>query len=115
MNYVPGGELFTKLDRDREMSEPEARFFISEIALALDYLHSKNIIYRDLKPENVLFTRDGHCCLTDFGFARAHTVSMEESKSFCGTLQYMAPEVRSLLLSLSLISYPIVCCYLFIP
>jgi len=93
MNYVPGGELFTKLDRDRDMPESHVRFFAAEVALALDYLHSQNIIYRDLKPENVLFTADGHVCLTDFGFARAHVVSNNDSDSFCGTLQYMAPEV----------------------
>lgn len=71
MDYIPGGELFTRLDKEYELSETDTRFYASEICCALAHLHKHGIIYRDLKPENLLLTHDGHICLTDFGFAKA--------------------------------------------
>lgn len=55
---------------NKRFSEEIAKFFASEILLALEYLHSKKIIYHDLKPENVLLDEKGHICITDFGFAK---------------------------------------------
>jgi serine/threonine protein kinase len=70
LEYLPGGELF-KLIRNRVMmTEVDSRFYIAEIVLAVEQLHDMGIIYRDLKPENVLLDKDGHIKLTDFGFAK---------------------------------------------
>lgn len=67
-----------------------AKFYAAEVALALNYLHSKDIIYRDLKPENILLDADGHIKLTDFGFAK---VVKDITWTLCGTPDYLAPEV----------------------
>lgn len=76
-------------------TEEDVKFYLAELALALNHLHSLGIIYRDLKPENVLLDSDGHIALTDFGLSK---LPLEEGKaySFCGTVEYMAPEVRFL-------------------
>lgn len=67
-------------------SEREARFIGCEVILALEHLHSKGYVYRDLKPENVLLDKDGHAKLTDFGLAKIINVKDgETTKSFCGT------------------------------
>lgn len=71
-----------------------AKFYAAEVALALHYLHSQSIIYRDLKPENVLLGADGHIKLTDFGFAK---VVQDVTWTLCGTPDYLAPEVGSFL------------------
>lgn len=70
MDFVPGGELFSLLRRSQRFPDPVAKFFAAEVGLALDYLHSQQIIYRDLKPENLLLGLDGHIKLADFGFAK---------------------------------------------
>lgn len=68
--YLPGGELFTFLRNNTKFTSTNARFYAAEIVLALEYLHEKDIVYRDLKPENVLLDEKGHVKLTDFGFAK---------------------------------------------
>ncbi|RYG54555.1 hypothetical protein EON66_06970 [archaeon] len=68
--YVPGGELFSHLRRDGRFSNDHSRYYACEIALAFEYLHSMNIVYRDLKPENLLISSKGHIKITDFGFAK---------------------------------------------
>jgi len=93
LDYVPGGELFSRLDREIELPEKEACFYAAEVVLALEHLHSLDFIYRDLKPENILLDADGHICLTDFGFAKKHIEAEGQSKTFCGTIHYMAPEI----------------------
>ena len=70
LEYVCGGELFTYLRRAGRFSVDTALFYSSEIVVALEYLHSLSLVYRDLKPENLLLDRHGHLKLTDFGFAK---------------------------------------------
>ena len=94
LDYCPGGELFFHLSRYRRFPERVARFYAAELLLALGHLHSKHIIYRDLKPENVLLDADGHVKLGDFGLAKDNiTHPTKGANSMCGTPEYMAPEV----------------------
>jgi len=90
MEYVIGGELFSQLRKSGRFSNETSRFYASEIILALAYLHSKNIVYRDLKPENLLIDKDGHIKITDFGFAK-HVE--DRTWTLCGTPEYLAPEI----------------------
>ncbi|KAK3763215.1 hypothetical protein RRG08_052550 [Elysia crispata] len=90
MEYVPGGELFSYLRSAGRFSSAAGNFFASEIIVALDYLHSKSIVYRDLKPENLLLDRDGHLKITDFGFAK---IVDDRTWTLCGTPEYLAPEI----------------------
>lgn len=94
LDYCPGGELFFHLSRFRRFPERVARFYAAELLLALGHLHKRGIIYRDLKPENVLLDADGHIKLGDFGLAKAGIKdACEGATSMCGTPEYMAPEV----------------------
>ena len=68
--YVQGGEIFRLLRRENLFPNDVALFYITEIVLALEYLHKMKIAYRDLKPENLLVAADGHMKITDFGFAK---------------------------------------------
>ncbi|KAI0827697.1 kinase-like protein [Trametes gibbosa] len=90
MDFVPGGELFTLLRRSNRFPDPVAKFYAAEVALALNYLHSKDIIYRDLKPENILLNFDGHIKIADFGFAKYCSTT---AWTLCGTPDYLAPEI----------------------
>jgi len=92
LEYCPGGELFTLIQRQRRLTESQARFITCQIILALEALHKNGIIYRDLKPENVLICADGYVKITDFGLSRTG-VDGDDVKSFCGTPEYLAPEV----------------------
>lgn len=69
------------------------KFYLAELALALDHLHSLGIVYRDLKPENILLDEAGHIKLTDFGLSKESVDQEKKAYSFCGTVEYMAPEV----------------------
>lgn len=73
MEYVPGGEMFSHLRRAGRFSDDAARFFAGSIVLAVQYMHSKDIVYRDLKPENLLLDQHGSLKITDFGFAKVVT------------------------------------------
>lgn len=86
---VLGGELFTVLRYNSKFDKNSTRFYAGCVILALEHLHSKNIIYRDLKPENLLLSQNGYLKLTDFGFAKKRNTSC----TLCGTPQYLAPEV----------------------
>ena len=88
--YVCGGELFSYLRNAGRFNSSTANFYASEIITAIEYLHSKNIVYRDLKPENLLLDKEGHLKLTDFGFAKKLT---DRTWTLCGTPEYLAPEI----------------------
>eukprot|EP01091_Cochliopodium_minus_P017575 TRINITY_DN6922_c0_g1_i2.p1 TRINITY_DN6922_c0_g1~~TRINITY_DN6922_c0_g1_i2.p1 ORF type:complete len:235 (+),score=26.27 TRINITY_DN6922_c0_g1_i2:738-1442(+) len=90
MEYIPGGELFTRIRRNGHLSESVTRFYAAEIVLVLEYLHSRRICHRDLKPENLLLDKDGHIKLVDFGFAK---IVSDITFTMCGTPEYIAPEV----------------------
>jgi len=92
MDHVPGGELFEYIRRAKRFSTSQARFFAAEVVVALAHLHSHGIVYRDLKPENVLLDSEGHIKLIDFGFAKVLEPS-ERAYTMCGTPEYIAPEV----------------------
>lgn len=91
LEYAPGGDMFSLLSDVVALSEEHSRFYAAECLLALEALHDRCIIYRDLKPENVLIGADGHIKLSDFGFARFLTGG--QSHTLCGTPEYSAPEV----------------------
>ncbi|KAM1749920.1 hypothetical protein COP2_010868 [Malus domestica] len=86
------GHLFFHLYRQGIFSEDQARFYTAEIVSAIAHLHKCGIVYRDLKPENVLVDSDGHAMLTDFGLAK-EIDEASRSNSMCGTTEYMAPEI----------------------
>jgi len=88
-----GGELFTYLRKDSKFSETRARIYCAEIIEAIDCLHKQGIIYRDLKPENVLLDSEGHIRITDFGLSKQYMEPGMKTKSFCGTPEYLAPEI----------------------
>lgn len=93
MDFINGGELFYLLQKDGNFSEDRSRFYSAEIAMGLGYLHSNGVIYRDLKPENILIGEDGHVRLTDFGIAKEGLGDKDRTSTFCGTPEYIAPEV----------------------
>lgn len=92
MKFVKGGELFRHLVTVKRFPEDQAKFFAAQVAMALGHLHSKKIIYRDLKPENVLVGEDGYLLVADFGLAK-FVKDGELANSFCGTAEYLAPEM----------------------
>lgn len=91
-NYGDIGEF---LNKEKKMNESMAKFVICEVIVALEYLHKRNILYRDLKPENLLLDRDGHVLLTDFGLSKTDIdkLPLKQTNSFCGSIAYLAPEV----------------------
>ncbi|KAJ3300942.1 hypothetical protein HDV03_001579 [Kappamyces sp. JEL0829] len=88
--YVMGGEMFSHLRRAGRFSNEMTKFYAAEITLALTYLHELEIIYRDLKPENLLLDHEGHIKIADFGFAK---IVPERTWTLCGTPEYLAPEI----------------------
>ncbi|MES1913586.1 MAG: hypothetical protein MHM6MM_005769 [Cercozoa sp. M6MM] len=93
MELFNGGELFYHLAQQRCFAEPVAKFYAAEIACALRHLHKHNVVYRDLKPENLIFGADGHVRLTDFGLSKQLLGENDFARTFCGTPEYIAPEV----------------------
>ena len=93
MDYCPGGDLGKLLEREGRVEESRARIYAAEVLLALDGLHSHDIIYRDLKPDNVVIDADGHVMLTDFGLSKEGITDSVMAQSFCGSVAYLAPEV----------------------
>lgn len=93
LDFLRGGDVFTRLSKEVMFTEEDVKFYLAELALALDHLHSLGIVYRDLKPENILLDEGGHIKLTDFGLSKESVDQEKKAYSFCGTVEYMAPEV----------------------
>ncbi|CCU75464.1 putative cAMP-dependent protein kinase catalytic subunit [Blumeria hordei DH14] len=92
-DYMSGGELFWHLQKEGRFDERRAKFYVAELILALQHLHMHGIVYRDLKPENILLDANGHVALCDFGLSKANLTKDDKTKTFCGTTEYLAPEV----------------------
>ncbi|KAJ3218427.1 Serine/threonine kinase [Clydaea vesicula] len=92
MEYVAGGDLMWHIQR-QYFTEQQAKFYACEVLLALTYFHKQNIIYRDLKLDNILLTIDGHIKLTDFGLCKENMKFDSRTSTFCGTPEFMAPEI----------------------
>jgi len=90
MEYIIGGEFFSHLRKAGRFSNETSKFYAAEITLVFAYLHELSILYRDLKPENLLLDRAGHCKVTDFGFAKKVEY---RTWTLCGTPEYLAPEI----------------------
>jgi serine/threonine protein kinase len=93
LDYAPGGNMSRALHKDRRFTEERARWYMCELMLALEELHKRDIIFRDLKPDNVVFDEDGHALLTDFGLAKEAIMNNNAARSFCGSPAYLAPEM----------------------
>jgi len=93
LDFLSGGELFFHLSKEERFSVDKARFYMAELVLAIGHLHSKDIVYRDLKPENVVLDGEGHIQVTDFGLAKKDVTNNTLTHTFCGTPEYLAPEV----------------------
>lgn len=94
LDFCPGGDLAGKIEREKTLSEDVARIYLCEILLALEDLHKRDIIYRDLKPDNVVIDEEGHAQLTDFGLSKEGVLQVTEGAfSFCGSMAYLSPEM----------------------
>ncbi|KZV97998.1 Pkinase-domain-containing protein [Exidia glandulosa HHB12029] len=93
MSFVNGGELFYHLQREGKFDQNRSRFYAAELLCALEHLHSFNVVYRDLKPENILLDYTGHIALCDFGLCKLNMGEQEKTNTFCGTPEYIAPEL----------------------
>ncbi|KAI7858140.1 kinase-like domain-containing protein [Circinella umbellata] len=91
--FINGGELFHHLQVEGKFSEERSRFYTAELLSALECLHGFNVIYRDLKPENILIDYNGHIALCDFGLCKLNMTENERTNTFCGTPEYLAPEL----------------------
>ena len=93
LEYCPNGDLAKHLLFEKRFTEERAKFYICEVLLALENLHQRDIIFRDLKPDNVVLDEDGNCKLTDFGLSKEGVNENQYAKSFCGSIAYLAPEM----------------------
>ncbi|CAF4231818.1 unnamed protein product [Rotaria socialis] len=91
LELIEGGELFRHLRDSERFEEKKAKFYASQIVLALEYLHLLGIVYRDLKPENLLIDRYGYIKMCDFGFAKK--IDRGKAYTLCGTPEFLAPEI----------------------
>ena len=93
IEYCPNGDLSRHLVFEKRFKEERAKFYLCEVLLALEDLHKRDIIFRDLKPDNVVLDKDGHCKLTDFGLSKEGVGRDIYAQSFCGSIAYLAPEM----------------------
>ncbi|CAI2368652.1 unnamed protein product [Moneuplotes crassus] len=94
LDFLNGGDLYTHIMNYGKFNENRARFYTAELVLAINHLHKKGIVYRDLKPQNIMLDSEGHIKLTDFGLSKAD-FSQDQSHTICGTIKYIAPETIS--------------------
>ena len=94
MDYFPGGDLFSQMEKYRRFNEEQTKFIAAQVAIAFGCLHKKNIIHRDLKPENLLVDEEGYCYLTDFGLSKVLNSPDDIAQTTWGTPDYTAPEVK---------------------
>jgi len=94
LKYCPGGDLGEHLQKEKRFTEDRVRNYLAEITLALEHLHKKDVIFRDLKPDNIVLDHEGHAMLTDFGLSKEGVLDHSTgAKSFCGSVAYLAPEM----------------------
>ncbi len=91
--FCPGGELFYNLRLIRRLREEQARVYFVEILLGIQHMHEKKVVYRDLKPENIFLDAEGHVKIGDFGLCRLDLGRQERARTFCGSIEYMPPEM----------------------
>ncbi|KAG0270060.1 Serine/threonine kinase [Actinomortierella ambigua] len=93
MEYVRGGDLMMHIQRDRRFGEQRAKFYGCEVLLALQYFHQNNIVYRDLKLDNIMLAMDGHIKIGDYGLCKENMGYGQTTNTICGTPEFMAPEI----------------------
>ena len=94
LDLLNGGDLYTHIMKSGKFKESQARFYVAETVLALNHLHENKIVYRDLKPQNIMVDNDGHIKLTDFGLSKQNFDQNQEN-TIWGTMKYIAPETIS--------------------